>query len=255
MTAAAVRHLANRCLHPLGLHIARRGRAFEMADLLAGAAARGHEVRTWIDVGASDGKWSVQAKRYFPDARFLLMEPLEERRAALEQLQVRHQFRPVIAAAGAAPGRARLHVDRGLDGSAIAAGADEPGRDVAVETVDGAVARSEWPGPYGLKLDTHGYELPVLAGARHVLAHASLVIIEAYNFRLTGASLRFPELCLELEKLGLRVCDLADPMRRPGDRALWQMDLAFAPATHAVFHSNSYLPAAPKGGTGAGPAA
>ena len=33
---------------------------------------------------------------------------------------------------------------------------------------------------------------------------------------------------------------LADPMRRPGDGALWQMDLAFAPAGSPLFASNRY---------------
>ncbi len=35
------------------------------------------DVRTVIDVGASDGRWSLAATRHFPGARFLLVEAQE----------------------------------------------------------------------------------------------------------------------------------------------------------------------------------
>jgi len=237
---ARVRHTANRLLHPLGMHLARTDRAFEMDGLLARAAARGVNPGTWIDVGASDGSWSLVARRHFPAAKFLLFEPLAERQAALAALHQRHGFDCVAAAAGARSGTVRFAVDPNLDGSGVAAAGSPATRSVPVEAIDDAVAARALPGPYGLKLDTHGYELPVLEGAAQTLAQASLLVIEAYNFTLTPGCLRFPELCTWLEARGFRCCDLADPMRRPRDGALWQMDLAFAPVTSPLFASDSY---------------
>lgn len=238
---ARLRQAANRLLNSCGLHLLRRERAFEMAGVLARAQARGVRLSTVIDVGASDGSWSLLARRHFPTARFLLFEPLTERRAALERLQRAGPFDFVPAAAGAERGTTVFAVDPALDGSGVAAPGATATREVPVETVDAAVAARGLVGPYLLKLDTHGYEVPVLIGASHVLTHTELLIIEAYNFTLGPGSLRFHELCAWLEARGFRCCDLADPMRRPHDGTLWQMDLAFAPATSALFASSGYF--------------
>ncbi len=237
---ARLRRAANRVLDPLGLHLVRPERAFEMDGLLARAAARGVKVGTWIDIGASDGSWSLAARRHFPRSRFLLFEPLAERAPALAALQRRHGFDYVSAAAGAAPGQVSFFVDPALDGSGVAAPGAAGTREVPVETIDRAVSARSLPAPFALKLDTHGYELPVLAGAAQTLPQASLLVIEAYAFTLAPGSLRFHELCAWLEARHFRCCDLADPMRRPRDGALWQMDLAFAPATSPLFASAGY---------------
>jgi FkbM family methyltransferase len=234
--AQRLQRTANRLLNPVGLHLIRTGRAFEMDGLLARAAARNLNIRTWIDIGASDGSWSLQAHRHFPDAQFLLFEPL----AALAALQQRMGFHVVHAAAGEQQGQVAFSIDPKLDGSGIAAPSDAGARTIPVETVDHAISGRGLPPSYALKLDTHGFELPVLKGASHVLDAATLLIIEAYNFPLVPGCLRFHELCAWLEPRGFRCCDLADPMRRPGDGALWQMDLAIARATSPLFVSNRY---------------
>lgn len=237
---ARLRHAANGLFHPLGLHLSRRDREFEMDGLLARAAARGTAIKTWVDVGASDGSWSLRTRRHFPAANYLLFEPLAERQSTLGALQRRHGFETVAAVAGAIPGSVEFSVDPALDGSGVAAPGAAGTRSVPVETIDRALAARRFPGPYGLKLDTHGYELAVLEGAAQTLPRANLLIIEAYNFTLTPGCLRFHELCAWLEPRGFRCCDLADPMRRPDDGALWQMDLAFAPVTSPLFASNRY---------------
>src|SRR5580704_14789124 len=114
---ARLRHIANTLLSPLGLHLVRRERAFEMAGILARARASGLQVSTVIDVGASDGIWSRQAQPFFPMAKFLLFEPLAERQAALEQLRKTHRFDFVPAAAGAEKGAVAFAIDPALDGS------------------------------------------------------------------------------------------------------------------------------------------
>jgi FkbM family methyltransferase len=211
-----------------------------MDHLLAGAAARGFRPGTVIDVGASDGVWSLGARRHFPDAAYLLFEPLAEHAAALATLQTRHGFIPVAAAAGERRGQLDFRVAEDLDGSGVAPAGTTGARRVPTETVAEAVRARGLRGPFCLKLDTHGHELPVLLGASDLFPELGLLVIESYNFQLTPGSLRFFELCAWLEQRGFRCCDLADPLRRPRDGLLWQMDLAFAPAASPWFATDTY---------------
>jgi FkbM family methyltransferase len=233
--------LVNLALKPTGLRVVPQQRLFDMDGLIARAASHDHRINTWVDVGASDGSWSMQALRHFPNASFLLFEPLAERQPALAACARRHDFKIVAAAAGASAGQVEFAVDPNLDGSSIASPGATHTRRVRVETIASAVATHAVKGPYGIKLDTHGFEIPILEGADPILGQTQLLVIEAYNFKLTDTSVRFHELCGWLEARGFRCCDLADPMRRPSDGALWQMDLAFARANHPTFTSNRYV--------------
>lgn len=237
---ARLQKAANAVLAPFGLHLMRRHRVFDMDGLLARAAARSPQIATVVDVGASDGVWSLRARRHFPTAKFLLFEPLTEREAALAHLKAKHGFDFVSSVAGKEAGTIPFRIDPALDGSGVARPGDTGTRTVPVETIDAAVAARSLTGPFCLKLDTHGHEIPVLEGAAQTLREAALLVIEAYNFELNPGCLRFHELCAWLEQRGFRCCDLADPMRRPGDGALWQMDLAFAPASSPIFASNRF---------------
>ncbi len=240
-----IRGCLNFALHPLHWEVVKapkfQNARFRMADGLARAKSHNFEVATIIDVGASDGKWSRQAMQEFPAARALAFEPLAERESALKDMRAKNgNFDFVLAAAGDRIDSIRLKVADDLDGSSI----DDTGtgtmRDVALTTIDHEVGQRSLRGPYLIKLDTHGFELPILAGAEQTLRQASLVVIEVYNFQITGECLRFHEMAAHMESLGFRCFDLVDPMLRVKDHAFWQMDMFFAPVSAPMFAYSQY---------------
>jgi hypothetical protein len=94
-----------------------------------------------------------------------------------------------------------------------------------------------------LKFDTHGTELPILAGAKETLSQTNLVQMEVYNFKLNFVghkNLKFHEMCQHMEGLGFRLADMCDPLYRPNDGILWQMQFFFLRIDHPAFRSNSY---------------
>jgi len=216
-----------------------------MTALQTLAKFRKEPVRTMIDVGASDGRWCREALAVFPQAAALLVEANTEHKAALETFCREYpSSRMVLAAAGEKRGTAKFSVD-GLfggvlqtDGSAVMHGHTV---DVPIIPLDDAVAEAGMTGPYLLKLDTHGAELPILSGASAVLSQATLVIIEAYNFPQSHpSSIRFHQMCEYMEGRGFRCADLCGVQHRPRDGALWQMDLYFLKDTHPSFASSEY---------------
>jgi len=226
----------NRILHLRGLELRARPSLQHDESMEAGLARAAKlvpEIATVVDVGAAAGTWTQRSLRHFPRARHLAIEPLHERRAALEALCAAHaNVELALAAAGEAPGAVVFNVAGDLDSSGIYGAESGSGRKVPVTTIDHEIARRALPPPYFIKLDTHGFELPILSGARQTLEQTALLMIEAYNFVIAPPCVRFHELCAWLETRGFRTSDVIEPLRRPRDTMLWQMDLVFVRSDH-----------------------
>jgi FkbM family methyltransferase len=192
-----------------------------------------------IDVGAAQGRWSLACAGVWPDADYLLVEPLAENLEALARLAAERQgWKHVAAAAGETAGEVAFSVSPDLDGSAVYDDSRGlPQRMVPVVTLDSLRPAA---GEILLKLDTHGYELPILAGAVELLHQCSLLVIEAYGQRITSASPLMHELCAHLADKGFRVADVVDVLRRPSDGSFWQADVFFLKESHPVFSDAFY---------------
>ena len=232
----------NALLRPAGVRLVKAGSdVFDMSAAVARIPTHGLPVRSVIDIGASDGRWSVDAMRTFPNAAFLALEPLQERAAALAQLKAaRPNFDYAICAAGDQDGvDVPLTIPGALDSSLIG-GAGGATRPVPLRTLDSLASEKQLQPPFLLKFDTHGFEMPILQGARATLAQTSVIIMEVYTFDMTATTRLFPEMCAHLQTLGFRCYDIADPLLRDHDRALWQMDLFFCRSDAPLFTHPTY---------------
>ena len=204
-------------------------------------AARKHAFNTVIDIGASNGSWSSALMRYFPDCRYLLIEAQPVHEPALREYCARHanaQF--VLAAAGERAGQVFFDAAEPLGGQASSAPSAAATIQVPVVSVDEEVHARKLDGPYLLKFDTHGFEVPILKGAAETLARTDVIIIECYNFRLSPECLTFDEMCRYLGERGFRCIDLVEPLHRPHDDSFWQMDLVFVRDSRPEFSYQRY---------------
>ena len=239
----AAKAAVKRVLRRFGWSISRAGGTAERATMegaFRALKARGPRFATVIDIGASDGRWSTHLMQHFPDCRYLLVEanPLHE--AALRQYCARRsnaQF--VLAAAGEAEGR--IFFSRGGPFDGRASYEEQPGgMQVPVVSIDAQVKSRGLEGPYLLKFDTHGFEVPILKGASETLAAAEVIVMECYNFRIAPECLTFDEMCRYVGERGFRCIDLVEPLYRPHDDAFWQMDLVFVRRTRPEFAYTRY---------------
>ncbi len=213
---------------------------FTMRAALKRSFERGLDVQTVIDVGASDGRWSRDCMSFFPNANYLLVEAQEGHTKALENFK--KEFANVdfvLAAAGLKSGTIYFD-DSDLFGGVAS---DHPIKDgiiVPVVSLDEQIAGRRLLGPYLLKLDTHGFEVPILEGSKEIIKNASLIILETYNFKLTDNSLRYWEMCSYMETLGFSPVENVDFLLRKKDKAFWQMDTFFLPSQDPIFSKRSY---------------
>lgn len=185
---------------------------------------------TVFDVGVHDGTpWLY---RSFPDAKFVLVDPQPdcgEMVRASGKLDG-FDFHPV--ALGAEQGTAVLNVPQTAPGKGGAmasllerqdALADSfkavAQTDVAIQTLDSLA--SAYDGPFGIKIDTEGFEVPVLQGAAKTLEQAEFVILELsvthrfdQSFKPSEATRLLSDAGLELRDV-LAIADGAGPRAKP----------------------------------------
>jgi len=225
--------IINRIAKPFGVQVNGLNSNVTMPRALENIRKRGYSPSSIIDIGASNGKWSMVGHGVFPDAHFLLIEPLAENRAAISELVQTHKnWHYCHKAAGNEAGTVWINVAEDLDGSAVVF--EHPLSDTVKQfpmtRVDSVCQDIGLPAPYLVKLDTHGFEVPILEGMKGIWNKIDFLIIEAYNFRLHARCVRFFELAALLEKKGFLPIDLVDVRHRPGDYLLWQMDIVFGRA-------------------------
>jgi FkbM family methyltransferase len=225
-------------------------------DALERIFRRDLSINTVVDVGASDGSWSKIIQNYLPEASYLLVEANPCHQPALNHYKNKDgRVDYVLSAAGGKVGQINFDAGAALGGVASELNLDEFNEHnfqssnvvesknyitVPVTTIDHEVSKRKLLPPYFLKLDVHGYEIPILEGAKESLLNSKLVEIEVYNFDLTADSYRFHKMIEHMESLGFRVVDFCDPLHRTGDGAFWQMDLFFMPKTDEIFSVNKW---------------
>jgi FkbM family methyltransferase len=243
-----MKRIINYLLGYFDLKISKRSKPLLKSNyyshLLALSRALPHiqKPSTVIDIGAAKGEWTLETLSLLPDADYLLFEPLKEREEELSQLAAKYNNIHFIPyAAGAKNEEIKFRISEDLDGSGVGDVHETQNvRVLKVTSVQEEIIRHQSKPPYLIKLDTHGYEVPILEGCEQLLTQTSMFIIECYGFHLTGKSLLFHELCQYMYQKGFRLYDIIDVLRRPTDNAFWQCDAFFIPVHSDLFKNNTY---------------
>ena len=216
-------------------------RAMSTDRALWRVAKRDLEIGTVIDIGASDGRWSDVCTKHYPDAHYLLIEAQDPHEEALKAYVSAHpKAQYVLAAAGDACGEIYFDDSDLFTGFASKVRSEGARTVVRETTIDHEIGAYGLPGPYLIKLDTHGYEVPILCGATETLRNTNLLVIETYNFRLIEGSPLFHEIIAYMRDRGFGVIDMSEPHWRVLDSAFWQIDLFFVRLDRPEFLVNTY---------------
>lgn len=168
---------------------------FDHATLLSQLKDRGFHFDTIYDVGANIGRWSIEAQKVFPKARFELFEPLAGRFAAVDEKSMIGQIpgatlHQVALSDSNGTGEIKILGGNGVGSSILVLEGDRK-KDISIipcehRRLDDLVAEKGIPQPDFLKLDTQAAELKVLKGAVETLKQTKFILLETWARRVYG---------------------------------------------------------------------
>ena len=206
----------NRLLGGVGFELSRVGRqGFTAAHL----RRFGFAPRTLVDVGVGPGTPPLYDA--FPEAHLVLVEALSEYEDDLRRILAARDGAYHLSALGSAEGRQTIHIEPGnrmksslLPRTALTETGDSlTTREIPVTTLDRLLEAQRFEPPFGLKIDTEGFELEVIRGAERFVRDAIFVIAEASVAERFEGGYRFAELVGEMAGHGFQVCDFLEVSR------------------------------------------
>ncbi len=229
--------LLKKSLDLLGLEIHRKRQAIAqvpraaMHGCLRQAFQNGVKPATIIDVGAATGTTALY--EVFPEARHILVEPLEEYIPHLDSIVNKlNRAEYIIAVATATPGDIVINVHPDLVGSSLFKEDEDSDvngveRTIPGMTLDNICFERGTEGPYLIKIDTQGSELEVLKGAKTVLKETEVVILEVSFFEFFKGGPQIYDCMTFMKEHGFVPYDIFDLQYRLLDGAMSQVDIAF----------------------------
>lgn len=189
-----------------------------------------------FDVGAQVGTPELYSA--FPDAHHVFIEPVAECLPILNEIAIQLKSACVInCAVSNINAMTLLSVTPSRQYSSIDTKIGDETREIDVRTVDSIYEEIHIEGPVLLKIDVDGIEVKVLQGAKSVLSHDCVVVIEA---SIADDNPRFNRVVEYLSSYGYEVYDIVDPLYRQSDWHLWQVDLIFVKKNSSTWGSKTF---------------
>lgn len=192
-----------------------------------------------IDIGASDGKWTRDCLKVFPDAKYFLVDPLEKNSVLLNKL---HQTKPQVKVWQGALGPRHGQLDLYIHGDQSSFFASEYSqsnemstRTVKVRTLDSFMEDSTIQQPDMIKADVQGFEIEVLKGAEKCLENTELLLLEVSYRRIYQNGPLAHEIISYVGSRGFRIFDICSYVKRPLDGELAYSDILFAKDDSKLF--------------------
>ncbi len=196
--------------------------------------AGGYRADFVVDVGASSGIWSHQMADLFPEARFVLLEPLlthYDKKSNGSIADMHDNFEAHEIALSDKTGDVEFLVSKDLyNSSALHVGLTEVHAKINVRgmTLDDFAGENKLTGRGVLKVDVQHTEHLVLEGGRDFIAnHIDAIVLELTLERPHPDALDYLEMVARLDQLGFVYADEAGEWRSPATGRLEQKDVLF----------------------------
>jgi FkbM family methyltransferase len=173
----------------------------------------------------------------FPEAKYILVEPLEEYEPFLNRvLKTIPGAELVQVAAAQGRGDVVIHVHPDLVGSSVYLEQEDSTvngvpRTVPALSLDEITRERNLEAPYLVKIDVQGAELDVLEGGEEALKKTDYLLLEVSLFGFFKGGPQLYDVTTFMKSRGFVIYEILGLQYRPLDNALSQVDLAFVKET------------------------
>lgn len=188
-----------------------------------------------IDVGAAHG--TNELYETFPSSHHILVEPLQEYEKALREIVDSLESATYVqAAANDFEGDLTINVHPDLVGSSVYLEKEDSHvngipREVPCTTLAYLCKNLKEDDTVLIKIDVQGAEKDVLLGAVEILDKVEYIILEAVLYDFFEGGSEIFDLVEFMNSHGFSIYEFFDPLYRPLDGAMSQIDIAFVKKT------------------------
>lgn len=182
-----------------------------------------------LDIGAYEGHWTLDVLEVFPLAKILMVEAQSSKEKILKNITGSHPNTDyVIALLSSENGEEKFFLENETASHIVEKQeSDYKTYMICTQTLDTILNQNKFPYPDLLKLDVQGHELEVLKGAAKSLDYAEVCLLEVSILDLGENYPLLSDVISYMDKKNFQAYDISQFMRRPFDKALFQIDMFF----------------------------
>lgn len=178
--------------------------------------------KTIFDIGVCKG--TPELYKSFPDSKIVLLDPLEETKVYYENFTKQFNMDFIQCAVSSKKGQTCIKIPKNklaltsiLERTELTNPKVEiETRNIKVETLDNIIQEQKYISPYGVKIDTEGYELEVIKGMCNSMKDVEFIIAEVSIKKRFIDSYDFSEVISFLAKFDFELLDiLNNPSQSP----------------------------------------
>lgn len=201
-----------------------------------------------FDVGAFSGDLTLRAMEIFNEAHFYMIEPQPQKQAKLSELERKFKNVTYIPTIAGALDDDEVEFIIQKTGSSVYEQVFE-GRtpkqkiNLKTKTLDTIAQDKKLSGEFFIKLDVQGYEIEVLKGAKSILSHTNVVLLESslFNYNLNAPLIDEVIIISFMKNQGFILFDIAEFIRKNDDQVLNQVDLIFCKENWKIRKQVNYI--------------
>jgi FkbM family methyltransferase len=187
-----------------------------------------------VDCGAYEGYWTKEFLSVFPKTKMLLIEAQKAKIGKIKQ-NISKNIQVCCALLGATNDD-EVFFSINETASSVVEDSDNAFK-FTTTMLDSVISDMNFLSPNFIKLDVQGYEIEVLKGAKFALQTSEFVFVEMTLMPLNREPIIL-EVMNYMDAIGFQLYDISALMRKPYDKALYQIDGLFVKKDSKFINSN-----------------